>query len=128
VTPPVNGPATRPLLSRAVPGCRLSKALLQRPRRSVAGWARARWSVASTTLLGAAAGAAAGGLFAEVEKLGVPKDRTGYYAEALRRGGTLVFLRLAEEQVDEAMAIMERHQAVDIEERAEKWRRNPPSD
>jgi hypothetical protein len=34
----------------------------------------------------------------------------------------LVFVRLAEEQVDEAMAIMERHQAVDIEERADEWR------
>jgi len=31
-------------------------------------------------------------------------------------------VRLAEERVDEAMAIMERHQAVDIEQRAEKWR------
>ncbi|MBA2594948.1 MAG: hypothetical protein H0U97_22960 [Gammaproteobacteria bacterium] len=85
------------------------------------GWVAAAGTLA-TTLLGAAAGAAAGGLFAEVEKLGVPKDKTGYYAEAVRRGGTLVFVRLAEEQVDEAMAIMERHQAVDIEERADEWR------
>jgi hypothetical protein len=60
--------------------------------------------------------------------LGVPKERSGYYAEAVRRGGTLVFLPLATEQVDEAMAIMERHQAVDIEQRANEWRRNPPSD
>ena len=82
----------------------------------------------ATTLLGASVGAAAGGLFAEVEKLGVPKDRSGYYAEAVRRGGTLVFLRLAADQVDEAMAIMERHRAVDIEERADQWRRDPPSD
>jgi hypothetical protein len=87
------------------------------------GWVAAAGTLA-TTLLGAAAGAAAGGLFAEVEKLGVPKDKTG----AVRRGGTLVFLRLAAEQVDEAMAIMERHQAVDIEQRADEWRRNPPSD
>lgn len=85
------------------------------------GWLAAAGTVA-TTLLGAGMGAAAGGLFTEVEKLGVPKDKTGYYAEALRKGGTLVLVRLAEEQVDEAMAIMERHQAVDIEQRAEKWR------
>jgi uncharacterized membrane protein len=91
------------------------------------GWVAAAGTLA-TTLLGAAAGAAAGGLFAEVEKLGVPKDRSVDYAEAVRRGGTLVFLRLAAEQVDEAMAIMERHQAVDIEQRADEWRRNPPSD
>jgi hypothetical protein len=91
------------------------------------GWVAAAGTLA-TTLLGAAAGAAAGGLFAEVEKLGVPKDRSGDYAEAVRRGGTLLFLRLAAEQVDEAMAIMERHQAVDIEQRADEWRRNPTSD
>ncbi len=91
------------------------------------GWVAAAGTLA-TTLLGASMGAAAGGLFAEVEKLGVPKDRTGYYAEAVRRGGTLLFVRLAEEQVDEPMAIMERHHAVDIEERAEEWRRNSPAD
>ncbi|MGH8593939.1 MAG: hypothetical protein ACREX9_04615 [Gammaproteobacteria bacterium] len=85
------------------------------------GWVAAAGTLA-TTLLGAGVGAAAGGLFAAVEKLGVPKDKMGYYAEAMRRGGTLVFVRLAEEQVDEAMAIMERHHSVDIEERAEKWR------
>ncbi|MGH8579390.1 MAG: hypothetical protein ACREVK_04420 [Gammaproteobacteria bacterium] len=85
------------------------------------GWVAAAGTLA-TTLLGAGVGAAAGGLFTAVEKLGVPEDKTGYYAEAVRRGGTLVFVRLAEEQVDEAMAIMERHQAVDIEERAEEWR------
>ena len=71
-------------------------------------------------------GAAAGGLFTAVEKLGVPKDKTGYYAEALRQGGTLVLVRLAEEQVDEAMAIMERPQAVDIEPRR-TWDSSSPT-
>jgi hypothetical protein len=85
------------------------------------GWLAAAGTVA-TTLLGAGMGAAAGGLFTEVEKLGVPKDKTGYYVEAVRRGGTLVLVRLAEERIDDVRAIMERHHAVDIEERAEKWR------
>jgi len=53
------------------------------------GWLAAGGTLA-TTLLGAGMGAAAGGLFTAVEKLGVPKDKTGYYAEALRQGGTLV--------------------------------------
>jgi hypothetical protein len=88
------------------------------------GWVAAAGTLA-TTLLGTSMGAAAGGLFPEVEKLGVPKDRTGYYTEAR---GTVAFLRLAEEQVDEAMVIMERHHAVNIEERADEWRRNPLSD
>ena len=85
------------------------------------GWLAAAGTLV-TTLLGAGMGAAAGGLLTAVEKLGVPKDKTGYYAEAVRRGGTLVLARVAEEQVDDAMAIMERHHAVDIEERAKKWR------
>jgi hypothetical protein len=85
------------------------------------GWLAAAGTLV-TTLLGAGMGAAAGGLLTAVEKLGVPKDKTGYYAEAVRRGGTLVLVRLAEERVDDAMAIMERHHAVDIEERAKKWR------
>lgn len=85
------------------------------------GWLAAAGTIA-TTVLGAGMGAAAGGLLTAVEKLGVPKDKTGYYAEAVRRGGTLVLARLPEERVDDVRAIMERHHAVDIEKRAEKWR------
>lgn len=85
------------------------------------GWLAAAGTLV-TAVLGAGMGAAAGGLLTAVEKLGVPKDKTGYYAEAVRRGGTLVLVRLEEEQIDDALAIMERHHAVDIEERAEKWR------
>ncbi|MGH8565424.1 MAG: hypothetical protein ACREXW_15555 [Gammaproteobacteria bacterium] len=77
---------------------------------------------AATTLLGAGVGAAAGGLIAAIDELGVPKDQTGYYAEAVRRGGILISVRVPEEQVDEAMAIMERHHAMDVDERAAEWR------
>jgi hypothetical protein len=73
-------------------------------------------------LLGAGMGAAAGGLITAINELGVPKDQTGYYAEAVRRGGILVSVRVPEEQVDEAMAIMERHHSIDIDERAAEWR------
>ncbi|MGH8563989.1 MAG: hypothetical protein ACREXW_07810 [Gammaproteobacteria bacterium] len=76
----------------------------------------------ATTLLGAGVGAAAGGLKAAIDELGVPKDQTGYYAEAVRRGGILVSVRAPEEQVDAATAIMERRHAMDIDERAAEWR------
>jgi hypothetical protein len=76
----------------------------------------------ATTLLGAGMGAAAGGLTAAIDELGVPKDQTGYYAEGVRRGGILVSVRVPEEQVDEATAIMDRYHAMDIDERAAEWR------
>jgi hypothetical protein len=84
------------------------------------GWVAAAGTLA-TILLGAGVGAAAGGLFTAIDKLGVPKEQAGYYAEAVRRGGTLVSVRVPEEQVDEAVEIMKRHHAVDIDERAAKW-------
>jgi hypothetical protein len=85
------------------------------------GWVAAAGTLA-TTLIGAGVGAAVGGLHTAIDKLGVPKEQAGYYAEAVRRGGTLVSVRVPEEQIDEAMEIMERHHAVDIDERAAEWR------
>ena len=85
------------------------------------GWVAAAGTLA-TALVGAGVGAAVGGLHTAIDKLGVPKEQTGYYAEAVRRGGTLVSVRVLEEQVDEAMEIMKRHHAVDIDERAAEWR------
>ena len=85
------------------------------------GWVAAAGTLA-TTLIGAGVGAAVGGLHTAIDKLGVPKEQAGYYAEAVRRGGILVSVRVLEEQVDDAMEIMKRHHAVDIDERAAKWR------
>ena len=85
------------------------------------GWMAAAGTLA-TTLAGAGVGAAVGGLHTAIDKLGVPKEQTGYYAEAVRRGGILVSVRVLEEQVDEAMEIMKRHHAVNIDERAAEWR------
>ena len=85
------------------------------------GWVAAAGTLA-TTLLGAGVGTAVGGLLTAIDKLGVPKEQTSYYAEAVRRGGTLVSVRVLEEQVDEAMEIMKHHHAVDIDERAAEWR------
>jgi hypothetical protein len=85
------------------------------------GWVAAAGTLA-TTLAGAGVGAVVGGLHTAIDKLGVPKEQTGYYAEAVRRGGTLVSVRVPEDRVDEAEEIMKRHHAVDIDERAAEWR------
>jgi uncharacterized protein (TIGR02271 family) len=48
----------------------------------------------------------------------------GYYAEGVRRGGAVVSVLTHEEDADLAADIMSRHGAVDIEERAEEWKKS----
>lgn len=70
-----------------------------------------------TTLLGVAAGAAAGGLVGALVDLGVSHEEASHLAEGVRRGGTLVTLKTAEERVGAAEEILRRHHAVNIQER-----------
>jgi uncharacterized protein (TIGR02271 family) len=73
-------------------------------------------------LTGAGVGAVAGGLIGALTDIGVPEEEAGYYAEGVRRGGTLVTVRAEEHLADRAVEIMERHHAVDVEQRAASWR------
>jgi hypothetical protein len=73
-------------------------------------------------LTGAGVGAAAGGLAGGLIGLGIPKDQAGTYAEAVRRGGYLVIVNAPDQDASRAADILERHDAIDIEERAEHWR------
>jgi uncharacterized protein (TIGR02271 family) len=75
-----------------------------------------------TTLTGAGVGAVAGGLIGALTDIGVPEEEAGYYAEGVRRGGTLVTVRADDHLVDRAVDIMERHDAVDVDQRATYWR------
>jgi uncharacterized protein (TIGR02271 family) len=77
-----------------------------------------------TTLLGAGVGAAAGGLIGALIDAGVPEEEAGYYAEGIRRGSTLVSVRADDQMmIDRAVNIFERHNAIDIDRRAEEWRK-----
>ena len=50
-------------------------------------------------------------------------EHAGQYAEAVRRGGCVVVIDgIEESRVDEAVKVMERHGAFDIDERAANWR------
>ena len=50
-------------------------------------------------------------------------EHSGQYAEAVRRGGCVVVVDgIEENRVDEAVKVMERHGAFDIDERAANWR------
>jgi hypothetical protein len=75
-----------------------------------------------TTLAGAGAGAVAGGLIGGLTDLGVEDTHAEIYAEAVRRGGSLVTVRADESRADEATGILRDARAVDIDRRAEEWR------
>jgi hypothetical protein len=74
------------------------------------------------TLAGAGAGAVAGGVIGSLTELGVEKKDAELYAEAVRRGATLVTLRTDESRADEVSAILRKAGAIDITRRAEDWR------
>ena len=70
-----------------------------------------------TTLVGAA-----GGIFGALTQSGIPDEHAGYYAEAVRRGGTLVLVRASDDLAPSAADILENEGAVDVEKRADVWR------
>jgi uncharacterized protein (TIGR02271 family) len=76
------------------------------------------------TLTGAGIGAAAGGLIGALVDWGVPEDEAEYYTEGVRRGGTLVTVRTEDALAERAADIMNRHNAIDIDRRAETWRQS----
>ena len=67
-------------------------------------------------------GAVAGGLIGALTTAGVPEEHTRYYEEGVRRGGTLVTASASDADADRVMEIMNRHNPVDIDERASVWR------
>lgn len=77
----------------------------------------------ASALAGAGIGAAAGGLIGALTKVGVPEQEAHYYAEGVRRGGTLITVRADSEQAADCAAnVMRANGAVDIDERASQWR------
>jgi hypothetical protein len=83
-------------------------------------------AAALTGLAGAGAGAVAGGitggLIGALVDMGVPEETAQYYAEGIRRGGTLVTVRTDDTMTDRAVDILNRHDPIDINERVSQWR------
>lgn len=73
-------------------------------------------------IAGAGLGATAGGIIGGLTGLGVPENAAGYFAEGVRRGGTLVTVHANESRADEATAILNRHYPVDMNTRSEYYR------
>jgi hypothetical protein len=77
----------------------------------------------ASTAAGAAAGAAAGGLLGALTTAGVSKEQAHFYAEGVRRGGTLVTARVDSRHLASAAeAVMRRNHAVDPVEREKFYR------
>ena len=76
----------------------------------------------AATLAGAGLGAAAGGLLGALVEWGIPEEEAEYYAEGVRRGGTLLAVRVSDARVDDVVDILNDSGPVDIERRAEYWR------
>ncbi len=75
-------------------------------------------------LAGAGAGAIAGGVLGALVDMGIPEETAGYYAEGVRRGGTLVTVQAEDYQTDQAVDILNRHDPVDLNERVATWRQS----
>ena len=79
-----------------------------------AGWLAA-------TLAGAVAGAAAGGIVGALVDLGVSEHDAEVYSEVIRRGGTLVTVRVDDNRVAAAEAILDRYAPIDPVRRREEY-------
>jgi hypothetical protein len=76
----------------------------------------------AATLAGAGVGAAVGGLVGALVEAGIPREHADIYAEAVRRGGTLITVGADDVISNRVLDILNRHFPVDVEERAESWR------
>jgi uncharacterized membrane protein len=73
-------------------------------------------------LSGALVGAAAGGLIGALVDLGVPEEHAHYYAEGVRRGGTVVTVQTDESRAQRAVEIMQIRGVIDINSHVAAWR------
>ncbi|MCJ2059888.1 hypothetical protein MKL09_25570 [Methylobacterium sp. J-048] len=83
----------------------------------------AGWLVA--TLTGAGIGAAAGGLGGALTGAGVSETDAHAYGEGVRRGGTLVTVRVDDARttmVPMIMDVLEEHGSVDLDQKTSAWR------
>lgn len=72
-------------------------------------------------------GAVAGGLIGSLVDAGVPAEHAEYYAEGVRRGGTLVAVATHDADVPRAVEILNRHNPVNLNERVVQWQQQGES-
>src|ERR1700741_1415043 len=86
-----------------------------------AGWLV---STAARGATGAAVGGAAGGLVGALTSAGVPEREANFYAEGVRRGGTLVTARVDDARASAARQILQQDKSVDPEVRGAAYQQS----
>jgi len=76
----------------------------------------------AAALTGAGIGAATGGLIGALTESGIPEEHAKYYAEGVRRGDVLVTVRTDDTHADQVCDVLDRHNAVDVDERVRDWK------
>ena len=76
----------------------------------------------AAALTGAGIGAVTGGVIGALTHVGVPEEHAQHYAEAVRRGGTLVTVSSPDVLAQRVTDVMNRYHAVNVNDRAAKWR------
>lgn len=76
----------------------------------------------ASTAAGAVAGAAAGGIVGSFTSAGVSEEDAHYYAETVRRGGTVVSVKAADEQAAIVEAIMDGASPINRDARLAQYR------
>jgi hypothetical protein len=84
-----------------------------------AGWLA---SAAVGAIVGGAVVGAAGGIVGALTNAGVSKEEADVYAEAVRRGGTLISAKVADDKAAEAEAALGSTPYVDVAERGASYR------
>ena len=79
-------------------------------------------TVLGSTAAGAGIGAAAGGLIGALVGLGIPEEDAQFYAEGVKRGGVLVTVQTNDDRAQDALDIMRRANAVDVDTQRNAWR------
>ena len=84
--------------------------------------AAALGTAGASTVVGAGIGAAAGGIIGALVGAGIPEEDANFYAEGVRRGGTLVMVKSSDDLANRAYDVMQRYGAVDVDKRGAEWR------
>ncbi|MBN9446594.1 MAG: hypothetical protein J0I67_06755 [Bosea sp.] len=77
----------------------------------------------ASTAAGAVAGGATGGIVGALTSAGASEDDANYYAETVRRGGSVVSVRTSDDRAPAAEAIMDGATPIDRDERLAEYRR-----
>jgi hypothetical protein len=86
--------------------------------------AAALGTAGASTLIGAGVGAAAGGIIGALVGAGIPEEDANFYAEGVRRGGTLLMVKAPDDMAQRAYDLMRSNGAVDVDQRSGDWRRS----